>query len=146
MTSPADDLASLLDHAAVGLLALDPAATTTPLRPGGWSRRQLLGHLLDSAIVNHARIVRATLEDGLVLPGYDQDGWVRVQGYDAVAWPDLIAHWRAANRHLVHVLRRVLPAARAHRVTVGSDPVTTLDGVAASYVAHLRHHLAQLLG
>ena len=145
MTSPADDLVALLDDAAPRLLTLDDARTTAPLRPGGWSRRQLLGHLVDSAVVNVARVVRAALEDGLVLPGYDQDAWVRVQGYDAVPWADLLAWWLAANRHLVHVLRRVPAAAWAHRVTVGSDPTTTLDGVATSYVAHLRHHLAQLL-
>lgn len=146
MTSPADDLASLVPAADARLRALDAAATAAPLRPGGWSRRQLLGHLVDSAVVNVARVVRASLEDGLALPGYDQDAWVRAQGYDAATWPDLRAWWLAANGHLLHVLRRVPAAAWAHRVTVGSDPATTLDGLAASYVAHLRHHLAQLLG
>ena len=49
-----------------------------------------LGHLIDSAVNNHARFVRAQLQDDLVFPGYDQDGWVRVQRYDERSWPALV--------------------------------------------------------
>lgn len=146
MDATADDLEALLAPAAARLLALDAAATAAPRRPGGWSRRQLLGHLVDSAVVNHARVVRASLADGLVLDGYDQDAWVQAHGYDTADWPALVAHWLGCNRHLLRAWRRVPAAARAHRVTVGTDAPTTLEGVVVSYVAHLRHHLAQLLG
>ena len=47
---------------------------------GKWSPNQELGHLLDSAANNHQRIVRGQMEDGLAMPGYQQESWVKVHG------------------------------------------------------------------
>jgi hypothetical protein len=44
---------------------------------GGWSRKQVMGHLIDSASNNHQRFVRASLQDSLEFPGYDQNGCAR---------------------------------------------------------------------
>ena len=50
-----------------------------PVLPGGWSRKQLIAHLIDSASNNHQRFVRASQQDELDFPGYDQAGNVAVQ-------------------------------------------------------------------
>jgi hypothetical protein len=56
-----------------------------PLKPGKWSAREVIGHLVDSACNNHQRFVRALFQDDLVFPGYDQDAWVgRSNGYTSV--------------------------------------------------------------
>jgi hypothetical protein len=47
-----------------------------PAIAGGWSRKEILGHLIDSASNNHQRFVRAQLQDELRWPGYDQTGCV----------------------------------------------------------------------
>ena len=52
--------------------------TSRPAIAGGWSRKQILGHLIDSASNNHQRFVRAMLQDEVRLPTYDQEGCVRV--------------------------------------------------------------------
>src|SRR5208283_3818041 len=48
-----------LHHA---LLALSPALADTPWRAGGWTRKQIVGHLLDSAANNRQRFVRASMD------------------------------------------------------------------------------------
>ena len=40
--------------------------------PGKWSPREIIGHLVDSASINHQRFVRAAFQDDLVFPGYDR--------------------------------------------------------------------------
>ena len=65
-----------------------------------------MGHLIDSAANNHQRFVRAQEGSDLVLPGYSQDHWVGVQGYQDAPWDDIIALWRAYNRHLARVIER----------------------------------------
>ena len=49
------------------LLALPPELADVPWRDGGWTRKQIVGHLLDSAANNRQRFVRAGTEgDGPV--------------------------------------------------------------------------------
>src|SRR5277367_5727732 len=69
-----------------------------------WSRKEELGHLIDSAVNNHVRFVRASLEPDFAGPGYDQDGWVKVHGYHDLPWLDLIEFWRQHNQILVHLI------------------------------------------
>ena len=49
--------------------------------PSGWSPKEELGHLLDSAANNHQRIVRAQLENNPAMPGYEQSAWVALHDY-----------------------------------------------------------------
>jgi hypothetical protein len=69
----------------------DPAAAA-PSRPSGsgWSRREELGHLIDSAVNIHARFVRAALEPAFEGPTYDQEGWVSVHRYREIPWTELV--------------------------------------------------------
>ena len=42
-------------------------AEAAPQKPGGWTPKQELGHLLDSALNNHLRFVRAALDGAYAL-------------------------------------------------------------------------------
>ena len=81
-----------------------PAAET-------WSPKEVLGHLIDSAANNHQRFVRAQETDALRLPGYEQNHWVRSQGYNDAEWTHLVALWTHFNLHLADVIARI-PADR----------------------------------
>src|SRR4051812_3984274 len=61
--------------------------------PDKWSPKEVIGHLIDSATNNHGRFVRATLQEEMVFPGYDQDGWVKAQEYANHSWEDLVGLW-----------------------------------------------------
>jgi len=142
------DIAAELDEivAASGaaLRALDEEAAARRSGPDRWSRKEVLGHLIDSAANNHQRFVRLQLETTLALPGYTQNDWVRVQGYQERPFRDLVDLWIAYNRHLAHVLRLADPAAAGH---VWRAPGKDLDFafLMADYLRHLRHHLGQIL-
>jgi hypothetical protein len=122
---------------------------------GEWSRREILGHLIDSAANNHQRFVRAQFKDDLVFPGYEQEQWVSSQQYNDEPWPDLIELWRAYNLHLVHVVSRVpenvLTQQRdKHSLdqiafnTVEQSAPATLEYLIRDYLDHLKHHLDQI--
>ena len=55
------------------------------ITPGKWSRKEIVGHLIDSASNNHQRFVRAQDSDDLICPTYDQDAFVRVQRYAEIS-------------------------------------------------------------
>lgn len=112
---------------------------------GKWVKKEILGHLVDSALNNEQRFVRAQMADPLVWPGYEQDGWVSVQKYRERGWAELVQLWEQLNRHIVHVMANVPPSRLTAKCVIGdSDPVT-LEWLMNDYVRHLRHHLRQIL-
>jgi hypothetical protein len=115
-----------------------------PVLHGGWSRKQVLGHLIDSASNNHQRFVRASLQDSLEFPGYDQNGWARVEAAEDADWSLLVALWANYNRYLAHVIAHLPPAKLGVPCRIGgSDPVT-LQFLAEDYLTHMVHHLRQV--
>ncbi|HVS94989.1 MAG TPA: DinB family protein [Puia sp.] len=112
-------------------------------RPEKWSKKEILGHLVDSAQNNIRRLVVAQYEDTPDIP-YKQDEWVKCAGYEHYPLKDLIALWNLLNAHMVIVLRRMSPEAAGRKCAMGGQP-QTLKWVAADYCNHLLHHLHQIL-
>jgi hypothetical protein len=139
-----DQLLGIVSAAQNALLEVSEEDSTLPVLRGGWSRKQVLGHLIDSASNNHQRFVRAALQGALEFPGYDQDGLVRVQAIQEARWPVLVALWVSYNRFLAHVIAH-LPADKLEApCRIGSGQPVTLRFLVEDYVAHLLHHLRQI--
>ena len=111
---------------------------------GKWARKEILGHLIDSAFNNHQRFVRAQLVGAYVGPGYQQREWVALHGYRERPWVELVEVWRAATRQLAAVMERVPAAKLATSCTIGEDEPETLEFVMRDYLRHMRHHLEQI--
>ena len=136
-------LSSVVAHALPRLSAIPEQAAELKPAPDKWSRKEILGHLIDSAANNHQRLVRLQLEDEISLPGYDQDGWVRVSRHQHLPWMELVALWAAYNRHLATIIESLDPSALDH-VWHSPDGDVTLEFIATDYVHHLNHHLQQI--
>lgn len=137
-------LLSVVEVAELRLRQVSEVDSTKPALPGGWSRKQVIGHLIDSASNNHQRFVRAALQPSLEFPGYDQSGNVRVQAIQEADWTLLVSLWAAYNRYLAHIIAH-LPAAKLETVCrIGTGPAVTLGFVASDYLTHLVHHLGQI--
>jgi hypothetical protein len=144
MKNLSGELVGIVEAAEANLRNVTEAESQAPILAGGWSRKQLLGHLIDSASNNHQRFVRAALQDSLEFPGYDQDGWQNVQAAQDVPWETLLALWANYNRYLAHIITR-LPAAKLDvPCRIGSNQPVTLRFLAADYLSHLVHHLEQI--
>ena len=114
--------------------------------PGCWSRKEILGHLIDSAINNYRRFILASLAlPPHQLRPYDQDAWVRVADYQHFPAADLLTLWVSQNRLILHLLRR-LPAHLLENqyLTLNGNP-TTLHWLISDYVLHLEHHVRQII-
>ena len=139
------ELARLIDASEAGLLKISEADSRAPIRPGGWSRKQVIGHLIDSASNNHQRFVRAALQGSLEYPGYDQEGCVRLQAVQEMPWAGLIALWAGYNRYLAHIIEHLPENALQAECRIGSNNPVTLQFLAEDYLVHLVHHVQQVL-
>jgi hypothetical protein len=144
MKELSDKLVRVVRSAESILLQVPEAESSKPVLSGGWSRKQVLGHLIDSASNNHQRFVRAALQASLDFPGYDQDGCVRVQAVEEADWNLLVSLWAGYNRYLAHVIAH-LPVSKLETLCrIGSDEPVTLRFLAEDYLRHLLHHLGQI--
>jgi len=137
-------LRSVIDAAEPKLRKTNAADTTKPVLAGGWSRKQVIGHLIDSASNNHQRFVRALLQDELRWPNYEQEGCVRVERFQQARWSDLVQLWASYNRFLAHILAGVPDEKRGTLCFIADNPALTLEELAADYLVHMEHHLEQL--
>lgn len=134
----------LLNHCAQvppTLLALSEETLRTRPAPGKWSKKEIIGHLVDSASNNHQRFVRAMRSEQPVIR-YEQDDWVTLQRYQTVYSRELIGLWELYNRHLAHLIAGMSEADLEQTLVMGGEQVT-LQYCAEDYVRHLEHHLHQ---
>lgn len=122
----------------------DETASRKPL-PEKWSKKEILGHLIDSAGNNQQKFVRTIGEKHVDFVGYRQDHWVDSQKYNAAGWPDLIIFWHSYNLHLAHVIETVAPEVLTNAITIETAGTFTLEFIMKDYVEHLKHHLSQIL-
>jgi hypothetical protein len=110
--------------------------------PARWSKKEIIGHLIDSAQINLQRFVRSTYSENFSLT-YDQVEWVNAQHYISADIEELLQLWRLLNRQIIRVLENY----PTHRLQVQSDSgktsvcFHTVEHLAQDYLNHLNHHL-----
>ena len=110
-----------------------------------WTRKEELGHLIDSAMNNHNRIVRAALDGEYTGPGYDQDGWVDMNAYNEMGWVVIVFLWRDLNLQLSRVIDRVPQDWLSSPCTIGGKAPVTLGFLITDYREHMVGHLDRIL-
>ena len=126
------------------LLTFSEESSASSAGPLKWSRKEELGHLIDSAANNHMRFVRAGLDGNYEGPSYEQNRWVDLHGYRDLPWNDLVEFWRRYNELLAHVVERIPDERLTSPCRIGPGATVTLGFVIEDYICHLRHHLEHI--
>ncbi|QQS35577.1 MAG: DinB family protein [Ignavibacteriales bacterium] len=110
-----------------------------------WTRKEILGHLIDSASNNHHRFIKIQFEE---LPyriiSYQQDEWVATNHYKDENKDDLVSLWYAYNTHLVHVIKNIPQNHLPNKCLLKDDSIVTLEFLVKDYIEHMIHHLEQI--
>jgi hypothetical protein len=126
------------------LLGLDPEQADTPWRSRGWTRKQIVGHLLDSAANNRQRFVRAAADGRYAGPKYEQELWVAAHGYAERDWETLLRWWQAEHEILAAVVDQIPEERLGAECVVGDDGAVTLRFLIEDYLRHQQWHFGQL--
>ncbi|SRR5258706_10333957 len=110
--------------------------------PGKWSKKEILGHLIDSASNNHQRFVRVQFEEAPAIT-YDQENWNAHGYYNTIDSKQLILFWQTFNRQLAALAKRIPNDKLPRLCRVGKENVT-LEFLIKDYVVHMEHHLKQI--
>ncbi len=114
---------------------------------GKWSKKEILGHLCDSATNNHHRFVKAQFESQPfeVVP-YQQDNWVSVQDYQDIPLDEVVGLWTALNQQLIRVIAKIPEEKLLYVCDIGQNKSMSLAELIQDYLRHMDHHLIQLFG
>jgi hypothetical protein len=135
---------SEVDAVHAALLAVPYELADTPWRVGGWTRKQIVGHMLDSAANNRQRDVRATIHGSFTGPDYAQAAWVDAHGYAELPWAALL-HWWVVEHEILAAVVDHVPEERLDAICkIGENTPVTLRFVIEDYFRHQRGHLLQL--
>jgi len=137
------------------LTSIDKDKAKIKPAPEKWCINEILGHLIDSAIINHRRFILMQIQNNLVFDGYDQDKWVELQNYIIKDLKTLIETWEILNLNIISTLLEVHPEfwkksfiENSLKDTAWMDfaegqPATARDFV-QDYFGHIEHHLKQI--
>ena len=142
MQQTASELASLIHQYSDRLYGLKEEEVSIKLSPTKWSKKEILGHLIDSAQSNIRRFVVAQYEEQPFIR-YNQDAWVTITGYQQHEFKSIVDLWKLMNLHIVRILSNLTPE-MAQR-TVKTSEVHTVEWLAIDYIKHLKHHVHQVL-
>ncbi|MBU0475315.1 MAG: DinB family protein [Bacteroidetes bacterium] len=115
------------------------------ISPSKWTKKEILGHLIDSATNNHQRFVRLQFEENPTIY-YDQNKWVSIQNYLNAPVENLILFFEIYNKHLAHILTQIPEDKYKNQCNVNKEQPLTLEWIAKDYIRHMKHHLNQIVG
>jgi len=114
------------------------------INPGKWSKREILGHLIDSARYNLMRFTEIPdCESVFEIKSYKQDDLVKRNKYQHQNDHDLLTMWQILNHQIIIVLSN-LSEDEWNRTIKMKNEIQTLKGLAEDYVHHTEHHIQQI--
>lgn len=109
-----------------------------------WSKKQILGHLIDSTTCNHQRFIRAQFEHIPTIV-YDQNNWNSYSHYQKLDSSQLILFWTVYNRHLLALMDNISLENLQCKCNTGGTENHTIEWLYHDYLLHLEHHLKQIV-
>jgi len=127
------------------ILTLDKIAIEVynkKLNPEKWSKKEIAGHLIDSAQNNIQRFIRGQYE---VEPSinYNPDFWVKLNNYQNADLKNLLRLLYSLNEQIV-VIWENIPTEDLSRKCMSGDNLVTIEWLMEDYLTHLQHHLLQI--
>jgi hypothetical protein len=122
--------------------ALTEVDLTLKSRPDKWSKKEVLGHLCDSALNNLQRFIHVQYEEKpyRVLK-YAQNQWVELMHYQNLPVQHILNLWVSLNKQIAEIIS-IIPEDKLHYLCdIGEEENVTIEWIIQDYVVHMEHHL-----
>ena len=126
------------------LLQISEDAFSKKVSSKKWSKKEILGHLIDSATNNHQRFVRAQFENTPSIP-YNQDLWNKYSFYNSINSKQLISFWKSYNNQILALFNNMPKDSVLKMCNTGGKDNYSLAFLFNDYIKHLEYHLNQII-
>lgn len=113
--------------------------------PEKWSKKEVLGHLIDSGVNNLQRFTEIQFESKpYKVRNYNQNALVIANGYQDAEIPELIVCWTAINHRILKLMEQQTEETLSYRVDLDNGIFSDLQFLMNDYVDHMEHHLNKI--
>ncbi|MBB1137893.1 hypothetical protein [Myroides sp. WP-1] len=130
---------TLIEQFPLAILALSPTEMESKTTPDKWSKKEIVGHLIDSAVTNYLRFIKAQFQENPQL-FYEQVEYCQSANYQETELIQLVELWSALNKQLLFLFQIILQKNVQNRVCNNQ----TLAYLMEDYVKHFKHHQKQI--
>jgi hypothetical protein len=146
MQQVVEQLETIANEYSAKFLNLSEEALSFKPAADKWSKKEIIGHLIDSAQNNIRRFITAQYQTNPHVV-YEQDIWVSTQHYRDYNTAALINLWQLLNQHIIVVLKNMPVEKYQLQCNAGkeNEALHTLEFLAIDYITHHLHHLKQIV-
>ena len=113
--------------------------------PEKWSKKEVLGHLIDSAINNLQRFTEIQFANKpYKIRKYNQDGLVKANDYQNAKSDELVNLWLSLNTRILNVFKNQTEVTLNYKIELSTDNISDLRFLIQDYVDHMEHHMKQI--
>lgn len=146
MTETINRLRQLLVSGSEFVLNFPESKLTQKPQPEKWSKKEIIGHLIDSGINNLRRFTEIQFEDKpYKIRKYNQDGLVKANDYQRAETKELVKFWLAVNNRIISLTKQQTDETLGYRIELNENDSADLRFLMKDYVDHLEHHMNQIM-
>src|SRR5258708_22540685 len=114
-----EELDQIIQEFSKKISAISETEFSAKPRPHKWSKKEVLGHLIDSAQNNLRRFIYGQYESTPPKIVFDQNRWVASNNYLESDSKDVITLWQLINKRIVAVLTQMPSSAYSMNCDTG---------------------------
>lgn len=135
----------VLNQLAASNIFLNTPDFELKLSENKWSKKEILGHLIDSAINNIQRFTEIqTFEKPYKIRSYNPDDLVKSNDYQNKNNQELLDLWINLNLHILHIAKNQTNETLKYQLVLPNGKLSDLQFLIEDYFDHLYHHLNQI--
>ncbi|GAB1858649.1 DinB family protein [Flavobacteriaceae bacterium MHTCC 0001] len=145
MKTPSKRLKQLIDNGYLFISKVSEAELSKKQYSEKWSKKEILGHLVDSAIHNLQRFTEIQFkEQPYKLRKYNQNALVKANDYQHCDIKTIANLWLAINTHIINIIEQQTQTTLNYKIELETDNSCDLKFLIIDYIDHLEHHLNQI--
>ena len=111
-----------------------------------WSKKEILGHLIDSGINNLQRFTEIQFENKpYKIRNYNQNELIKANDYQNSDTKEIVEFWSSINHRILSLIKKQTETTLSYKIELKKDNFCDLRFLIDDYVAHLQHHLQQIM-
>jgi len=111
-----------------------------------WSKKEILGHLIDSAINNIQRFTEIQFcEKPYQIRKYNPDELVKANDYQNKDVHELFQLWKQLNMHIRYIIENQTKNTLGYSIILPDNQKKDFRFLITDYINHLEHHLNQII-
>ncbi len=114
--------------------------------PTKWSKKEVLGHLIDSGVNNLRRFTEIQfMPKPYKIISYNQTGLVTANYYQDADIVEIMDFWVSINQRINKVIEKLTTEALTYKIELPNGNMADLHFLITDYVDHMAHHVNQIV-